>query len=337
MFDHSLPLLFLNLGGEMMYIIDQRLKAQEVDVEKAKTVLNDIGKIMLNQRCLDELFKPQEVYNRQALKTLFHDLAHASIMRLNEISMDKLFDLMIMVFKYQLVQCSKPQDLLLITLNHLDSIRYLLTTPFCHKQLDVTYFMLIKTYSQVTSGDLQNIRFHLLSFFQDIRIRVSLFLRQGLQNNDGGFIISTNYTLPYEYEVPGSIRLYNSEGCICDLLNFSPGGKYTQAPEPSSLELRGKRCTTLGTNVYSAIKPHKKEDENFWSTCDSVSSEQWHFTDTDCGLREELNLLIKQLGNRQDTQGEGSLSSVTTFNLFEEDTDPTRLVQSIRFPIFVGL
>ena len=31
----SLPLLFINLGGEMMYILDQRLRAQEIVQEKA--------------------------------------------------------------------------------------------------------------------------------------------------------------------------------------------------------------------------------------------------------------------------------------------------------------
>jgi hypothetical protein len=32
----TLPLLFLNLGGEMLYILEDRLKAQNVLPEKAK-------------------------------------------------------------------------------------------------------------------------------------------------------------------------------------------------------------------------------------------------------------------------------------------------------------
>jgi hypothetical protein len=32
----TLPLLFINLGGEMMYILDQRLRAQNIPQEKAK-------------------------------------------------------------------------------------------------------------------------------------------------------------------------------------------------------------------------------------------------------------------------------------------------------------
>lgn len=32
----TLPLLFINLGGEMLYILDQRLKAQNIPAEKSK-------------------------------------------------------------------------------------------------------------------------------------------------------------------------------------------------------------------------------------------------------------------------------------------------------------
>lgn len=33
---YTLPLLFINLGGEMLYILDQRLRAQKIAGEKAK-------------------------------------------------------------------------------------------------------------------------------------------------------------------------------------------------------------------------------------------------------------------------------------------------------------
>ncbi len=32
----TLPLLFINLGGEMLYILDQRLRAQNIPADKAK-------------------------------------------------------------------------------------------------------------------------------------------------------------------------------------------------------------------------------------------------------------------------------------------------------------
>ena len=35
----NLPVLFINLGGEMIYIIDARLKAQMVEKDRANKVL----------------------------------------------------------------------------------------------------------------------------------------------------------------------------------------------------------------------------------------------------------------------------------------------------------
>lgn len=36
MSDRAMPLLFLNLGGEMLYVIDQRLYAQKIPEDKGK-------------------------------------------------------------------------------------------------------------------------------------------------------------------------------------------------------------------------------------------------------------------------------------------------------------
>ncbi|CAN0531967.1 unnamed protein product, partial [Ectocarpus sp. 8 AP-2014] len=44
-------------------------------------------------------------------------------MRLNESSMSKLFDLVTMGVKYQALSCAQPQQLLQVTLNHLETIK----------------------------------------------------------------------------------------------------------------------------------------------------------------------------------------------------------------------
>ncbi|XP_054267139.1 protein OSCP1-like [Macrosteles quadrilineatus] len=280
---YSLPLLFLNLGGEMVYILDQRLRAQQVPGDKAKKVLVDIVGIMLNQRFLEELFKPQEVYNKDALRSVFHDLAHASIMRLSDDSMGKLYDLMRMVFKYQLFAAAHPKDLVLITLNHLDSIRNLVNNQAIHKQLDNAYFLLIKTYGQMGNGELQRLRYHILNFFQDMRIRVSIFMRQSLQNSSGCFVISPSCVIPYGNEIPGTIRVYSNDGCIQDLCTFTSGGEYSQASDVGSTELRGTRHTVLGTNVYSLSGRVTTEETQVMDPADSED------------YRQELSLLAKQL------------------------------------------
>lgn len=74
----------------MLYVLDQRLRAQNIPGDKARKVLNDIISTMFNRKFTEELFKPQELYSKKALRTVYDRLAHASIMRLNQASMDKV-------------------------------------------------------------------------------------------------------------------------------------------------------------------------------------------------------------------------------------------------------
>jgi len=60
--------------------------------------MNDIITTMFNKKFLEELFKPQELYSKKALRTVFDRLAHASIMRLNQASMDKVPSLNLYVY-----------------------------------------------------------------------------------------------------------------------------------------------------------------------------------------------------------------------------------------------
>ncbi|XP_063243141.1 protein OSCP1 isoform X2 [Bacillus rossius redtenbacheri] len=247
---YSVPLLFLNLGGEMMYIINQRLHAQKIAKDKASKVLDDIISLMLNEKFLNELFKPQEIYNKAALRKLFEDLAHASIMRLNSTSMEKLYDLMKMVFKYQIFMARQPRDIILITLNHLDAIRSFISNPSLLAQADMAYEILIKVYGDMALGELQTIRYHLLNFLQDVGTRVSVFLRQGSQNQNGSFVIPVGGPVPPGCEVPGFIRHYGSDRSVVEVAHFPAGGDYTAAPAPGSLDKTGCRGTDLGCNIY---------------------------------------------------------------------------------------
>jgi len=55
---------------------------------------------MLAPKFVEELFRPQPMYTLQNTREIFERLAHSSIMKLNATSMQKLFDLMLMGFKY---------------------------------------------------------------------------------------------------------------------------------------------------------------------------------------------------------------------------------------------
>ncbi|KAL3882260.1 hypothetical protein ACJMK2_028622 [Sinanodonta woodiana] len=308
----TLPLLFINLGGEMVYILDQRLRAQNIPDEKAKKVLHDIVATMFHQKFVEELFKSQPLYSKKALRTVFDRLAHASIMRLNAASMDKLYDLMTMAFKYQVSLCLRSKDILLITLNHLDAIRkFIEDVPNLKHLVDHVFKLLIETYAPLSNGAFHLIRQTLLNFFQDMHIRVSIFLKDKVQNNNGRFVLTTGGLLPWGCQVPGSIRLFDESGKEAKTASFPSGGNYTIAQKEGSIEMKGDRVTNLGKNMYSISRPVETSRGRTTTTMSDIES-----STPDPLARAQLDLLSHLIGNKMETK-----KMSFRLNLFKTDEE----------------
>lgn len=176
--------------------------------------MNDIAQAMFNHKLVSEVFKPHNTITFDILRSIFQKLAHSSIMRLNDQSMSKLFDLMIMVVKYQLYSCSKPSDLITITDNHLVSLIEMIG----HGEDEQETIELVETvrnqflYHYTNRFDLvtlQLMRYSLLNLFKDVHTRVSIFLREGIQLANGQFRIEVNtIQVECECQVPGVIRYF---------------------------------------------------------------------------------------------------------------------------------
>nr|XP_061789701.1 protein OSCP1-like isoform X2 [Nerophis lumbriciformis] len=325
----TLPLLFINLGGEMLYILDQRLRAQNIPVDKAKKAgwikvenrkfMNDIITTMFNKKFLEELFKPQELYSKKALRTVFDRLAHASIMRLNQASMDKLYDLMTMAFKYQVLLCPRPRDILLVSFNHMDAIReFVKDTPCILAQVDNTFQQLIKMYTPLPSGEFQLIRQTLLIFFQDMHIRVSIFLKDKVQNSNGRFVLPISGPIPHGTQIPGVIRMYSCTGEETSTVLFNNAGNYAPAVCEGSFELFGDRITKLGNNMYSVCRPV----ETHMSGTSKHSSQNTKVKLAPNPLaKEELNLLATLMGGLDVQKNADSGFRVNLFATDEEEEE----------------
>ncbi|XP_029475531.1 protein OSCP1 isoform X3 [Rhinatrema bivittatum] len=265
----TLPLLFINLGGEMLYILDQRLRAQNIPADKAKKVMNDIISTMFNKKFMEELFKPQELYSKKALRTVFDRLAHASIMRLNQASMDKL-------------------------------------------------------YSCLPAGEFQLIRQTLLIFFQDVHIRVSIFLKDKVQNSNGRFVLPICGPVPWGTEVPGLIRIFNLSGEEVKRVEFLNGGNYISPLREGSYDLYGERILKLGTNMYSISRP---VETHMSGTSKSSASHTKENAVPNPLAKEELNLLARLMGGlemKKACGGEGGFR----LNFFTSDEEEEQAGQT---------
>jgi len=201
----GMPMLLINMGGEMLYILAQRLEAQSINKDKSKRVLNDVVCAMFAPKFMDELMKPQDVYTDRATRQVFDKLAHSSIMRLNPTSMDKLYDLMTMGFKQQIMSCMNPDELVDITLTHIATLRELVEGMEAAHLLDSARDRVTRTYRQLKPAEFVRLRRVLLNFFQDRRVKVSLFLQDKVQNLDGTMVLSRKSPLPKGTVVPGRV------------------------------------------------------------------------------------------------------------------------------------
>ncbi|KAK8389925.1 hypothetical protein O3P69_012851 [Scylla paramamosain] len=319
----ALPLQFLNLGGEMMYVIDQRLKAQEIPENQATKVRNDIITIMLNRRFVEEVFTPQEMYSSPSLRTVFDKLAHASIMRLNPPSMDKLYDLMVMALKQQLLSCQCPREVLLMTLNHLDALREYATLPQAAAQVEAALTLFCQTYVNMPAGEVWAARLALLSFVQDVKIRVSVFLKQGLQTPTGTLVLPPPGPVPFGNEVPGVVRVMAGQGEVVGILRFPPNGDFAPPASPGSLDPVGERGTTLGTNMYTTSSEESSvattSSQTYPYTCNTPAQPPSSDASAAAGGARgrgmtELNLLAQLIGSAPS-------SKEFRLNLFPSEDD----------------
>ncbi|PRD21847.1 UNVERIFIED_CONTAM: Protein OSCP1 [Trichonephila clavipes] len=136
-------------------------------------VIQDIISTMLNDQFIKELFEPQHMYSRSAMQSVFEKLVHSSIMRLNSNSMSKLYDLMLMVFKYQVINCENAEEILLVTLNHMDAIRNCAKPyPELKDKIENVYSLLISNYKDMPHEDYECLYKCIAVFLQDLNIRV---------------------------------------------------------------------------------------------------------------------------------------------------------------------
>jgi len=305
----GMPLVLINMGGEMIYILDQRLHAQSVANDKSHKVLDDVVRSMLNSKLVEQLFKPQELYTPASMRQVFDRLAHSSIMRLSVASMDKLYDLMTMGFKHQIVCAAHPQEILYATYNHIDSIRAL-----CHAEdvialVDTTIQRLNQTYGGFTTGDFCELRHSMCNFFQDKHVKVSLFLQQQIQVNEGVFRISPGGpTPPGSQTTPvGTIRYFDAlgeqahEGTVA-----VAASEVACAPLEHSLYPMEARQCTLGTNMYlpdkapGAPPPAQSPVQPAAAPPANTSAAPAASVTTEASAMAELNLLATLMGEAVD-------------------------------------
>uniref|UniRef100_A0A915EW65 Uncharacterized protein n=1 Tax=Ditylenchus dipsaci TaxID=166011 RepID=A0A915EW65_9BILA len=219
--------------------------AQNVGNDKSIKVLCDIIATMFSKSCLELIFEPQELYSKAALRQFFEQIAHSSVMRLNEASMDKLFDLMTMAVKYQVLLCKEPSELVLVTLNHLDGVKAIFKEHgHILECIDHAYTLLMDNFVETPLWEMAAVRSEVLNYLLGSRVKVSLMLREKRQLEDGRCAVLAAV-------VPGTVRYFNQgEVSHVDEFPVTEQFKMSQEHQHGMAMPMMSRGTTLGHNMY---------------------------------------------------------------------------------------
>ncbi|XP_065185179.1 protein OSCP1-like [Sycon ciliatum] len=254
---NALPLLYTNLAGEMVYVLSTRLAATPgISESKRQKVLCALVDTIFDRRFVDESLMSYTISpSRGAFKGIFQKLIEISSIKVGSTSLNKMYDLMIMSLKSQLYSCPRPEDFLLVTINHLDGIQNAIgPNPGTVELLDNIYDIVLKNFQDLTSGQFIVLRQLLLNFFLDAKTKVSVLMKEGLQNENGLVIQHGGGNVPHSCEPPGAIRYFKQDGRTParEEGSFAVDYRYEPSLPAPSLERHDHRGTKLGLNLYNS-------------------------------------------------------------------------------------
>ncbi|XP_045476928.1 protein OSCP1 isoform X1 [Harmonia axyridis] len=180
------PFLVLNLGSEMVYVVAQRLQAQNVSGDKMMRVLDEIIGTLVSRELITDIMKPQATYSHMSIKEMISVITQCSAMRLDPSSMNKLWDLITMVYKWQLTM---SHEVIKITLRHLYEIENYITNPETQIRLQKVQDHMDNFNKMLSQEEKITLREDILYWLKQYNVRVSLLMRMGLQSMSGNFIV----------------------------------------------------------------------------------------------------------------------------------------------------
>ena len=301
----SMPVIINCLGGEMIYILCSRLKAQSITLDKSIRVIKDIGNILFNKKFQSELYIHKKPYKHQEVKSIFESFAHSSIMRLNTTSMNKLFELMLMTLKLQILRTRYPEEIYQITLNHflgiieiLNSIETDDKSLLNRVQEEMLNFK--QNYSKLSSYDYIILKSVILRFLQGKNVKVSIFIQDNLQDSNSIIYLPMNEESPPFVGKIGIVK--NQSNGNEDYFELKLNGCFNENKNTNRMD---NFNTVLGKNMFGKEKLYligrpKKEKNN--KTSKEKDEKKEDRKDDDNDNDNESNSKKEHIGEDQSTQ-----------------------------------
>lgn len=321
----SMPVIINCLGGEMIYILCSRLKAQSISQEKSIRVIKDIGNLLYNKKFQNDLYIHKKPNKHQEVKSIFESLAHSSIMRLNTTSMNKLFELMLMTLKLQILRTRYPEEIYQIVINHFYGVIEIMKMidPNDTELIDMlknTMNNFMNIYGKLNPYDYIILKSVILRFLQGKNVKVSIFIQENLQDTSSILYLPMNEISPPfvgKLGVVKNISKGNEENFDLKLNNCFKENQNNNRMENFTTDLGKNIFAPNAPHFIGRIKPKEKEDkkEEEKDTNDFLISKG---TETEQLNKEKEKEIIPENKNKQKSKNANEIkNSVFIDNYYE--------------------
>lgn len=183
--------------------------------------MHDITSVLLEPKFIDSLIvgsrQPQaQLLTEEHCKFMLKDIATCSLMRLDEGSMDKLWNLMTMLYKWQLFHTQHQYQLMDITFRHLADVAKLYPDEKRLHLIDFTKNTLLDFWNSCSDEEQQAIYWTNKEWLEGFHTKISLLIRLGFQALDGTFFEQVDQTYFHEFResIGDNIYVKSSEVAV---------------------------------------------------------------------------------------------------------------------------
>jgi Organic solute transport protein 1 len=198
-------IMYLNLGSEMLYILNNRIKSLEIDDAKRISILSQIATNLYQNEENDRVLRETKtLIAPDALNSLLYKICHKSVITLDSSSFSKMVEMILMALKKDVELMKNDFGIIQVTLNHITSVDTILRNTSISSQARTT---VTGFFNSMRNYDFFMLKRDFLNFLLFKHSKISIYLRDNIQANDGHFYIRPGKLAGFYTEKTGTIKL----------------------------------------------------------------------------------------------------------------------------------
>lgn len=202
-------------------------------------VLHDVTSVLLEPKFIESLIIGStaggQIFSEENCKFMLRDIATCSLMRLDDVSMEKLWNLMKMIYKWQLFHTKFHYQLMDITFRHLAAIAQMYPNEKRSQLIDMTKNTLLDFWNSCSDDEQTTIYSSNKLWLEGFHTKISLLIRLGFQALDGSFFAEVDQSYFQDFK-----------DCIGDNI-------YTKSAEVAMLKKQELAPTTTSSSATNCV------------------------------------------------------------------------------------